>query len=76
MTNADRIRQMTDEELEALLNNVMVSYDQAYIWMQGKIIPNIRDWLKQEVETVDRNTGGNHDDAAVGDHTAADKVGG
>ena len=50
MTNADKIRQMTDEELETLLNNVMVNYDQVYVWIQGKLVPNISKWLKQEVD--------------------------
>ena len=50
MTNADKIRQMTDEELEALLNNVMVNYDQVYVWIQGKLVPNISTWLKQEAD--------------------------
>ena len=42
-TNADRIREMSDEELEDFLNNVDGQY------YSKSMVPSWKDWLKQEV---------------------------
>lgn len=51
ITNADRIRSMSDEELVRFIRSITtVDYD-CYTRINGKIIRDELDWLKQEAKT-------------------------
>ena len=60
MTNAEKIRSMTDEELAVFLSNLPFAFDE-HLWTypsvngkwyrdQDKAIKDNLDWLKSEVE--------------------------
>ena len=52
MTNADKIRAMTDEELALFIHNteaVAFNISRADIWVTASSVEAWLDWLKQEV---------------------------